>query len=83
MTTKGEKKNTDTDTFESSTRRLGDIIEILEDENTTLEQALEIFEQGIKLTRTTQKMLQEAEQKVQLLLQNDDQPVFKDFEEQE
>ena len=83
MTTKGDKKNSGIATFESSTKRLEDIIEILEDESTTLEQALERFEQGINLTRTTQKALQEAEQKVQLLLENDDQPDFKDFEEQE
>ncbi|CAA0092969.1 Exodeoxyribonuclease 7 small subunit [Halioglobus japonicus] len=83
MTKKRDNKDSGIATFESATNRLGEIIDILEDESTTLEQSLEIFEEAIKLTRTTQKALQEAEQKVQLLVQSDDQPVFEDFEEQE
>jgi exodeoxyribonuclease VII small subunit len=83
MATKSDKKSSGIAAFESSTKRLAEIIEILEDENTSLELALENFEQGVKLTRTTQKSLREAEQKVQLLLQNDDESVFQDFEEQE
>ncbi|EGH00192.1 Exodeoxyribonuclease VII small subunit [gamma proteobacterium IMCC2047] len=36
----------------------------------SLEKALETFEQGIQLTRECQTMLAEAEQKVQLLVDN-------------
>lgn len=35
----------------------------------SLEESLKSFEQGIKLTRECQQALQEAEQKVELLLQ--------------
>ncbi len=83
MASKGDKKVDGISAFESSTRQLEAIIKVLEDDSTTLEQALAAFEEGIKLTRSTQKRLKEAEQKVQLLLEGDDEPVFKDFEEQE
>ncbi len=83
MAGKGDKKVEGISAFESSTRELEAIIKVLEDDNTTLEQALASFEQGIKLTRSTQRNLRDAEQKVQLLLAADDEPVLKDFEEQE
>lgn len=83
MAGKGDKKVEGISAFESSTRELEAIIKVLEDDNTTLEQALASFEQGIRLTRSTQKNLRDAEQKVQLLLAADDEPVLKDFEEQE
>lgn len=83
MASKGDKKGDGISAFESSTKQLETIIKTLEDDSTTLEQALAAFEAGIKLTRSTQKSLKEAEQKVQLLLEGDDEPVLKDFEEQE
>jgi len=83
MASKGDKKGDGISAFESSTRELEAIIKVLEDDSTTLEHALAAFEQGIKLTRSTQKALKEAEQKVQLLLEVDDEPAYKDFEEQE
>jgi exodeoxyribonuclease VII small subunit len=47
----------------------------LEDSNTPLEQSLKDFESGVQLIRQAQKALQEAEQKVQMLLEEDGQPV--------
>ena len=83
MAGKGDKNANPIRGFEASTKQLEALIEVLEDETTPLEKALETFEQGINLTRNLQKCLNEAEQKVQLLLKGDDGPVFKDFEEQE
>lgn len=83
MASKGDKKGDGISAFETSTRQLEAIIKVLEDDSTTLEQALAAFEQGINLTRSTQKSLKDAEQKVQLLLEGDNEPVYKDFEEQE
>ncbi len=83
MASKNDKRSDGIAGFESSTKQLEAIIEILENDNTTLEQSLTAFEQGIKLTRNTQKSLAEAVQKVQLLLEDDGQPVYKEFEEQE
>ncbi len=84
MASKSSKHGDGVAAFESSTKQLEAIIKVLEDENTSsLEKSLESFEQGINLTRSIQKSLSEAEQKVQMLLQGDQNPVFKDFEEQE
>ena len=83
MAGKGDKKDTGIAAFETATRELEAIIKILEDDDTSLEQALASFEQGIKLTRSAQHSLREAEQKVQLLLDNEGEPAFQDFEEQE
>jgi exodeoxyribonuclease VII small subunit len=83
MASKGDKKDGGISAFEASTKQLEAIIKTLEDDSTTLEQALTAFEQGVKLTRSTQKSLREAEQKVQLLLEGDEGPIIKDFEEQE
>ena len=47
----------------------------LEDSNPPLEQSLKDFESGVQLIRQAQKALQEAEQKVQMLLEKDGQPV--------
>jgi len=50
------------------------LVEKMEDGNISLEESLKYFERGIALTRTCQKALTEAEQKVQILLEkNDDQ----------
>ena len=47
----------------------------LEDQNTPLEQSLKDFESGVQLIRQAQKALQEAQQKVQMLLDNDGDPM--------
>jgi exodeoxyribonuclease VII small subunit len=57
-------------TFDSLTR----IAESLESGEHSLEDSLKSFETGIKLTRSAQKALQEAEQKVQILLEDGSEP---------
>jgi exodeoxyribonuclease VII small subunit len=69
--------------FESICAQLNATIGILEDEQVSLQDSLKAFELGITLARQAQQTLAEAEQKVQLLLEGDGQPVLKDFEEQE
>jgi exodeoxyribonuclease VII small subunit len=58
--------------FESSLRELEQIVEQLEAGDLPLEQSLELFEQGVKLSRECQKRLDEAERKVEILLKGDD-----------
>ena len=58
--------------FESSLKELEQIVEQLEAGDLPLEHSLELFEQGVKLSRNCQKRLDEAERKVELLLKNDD-----------
>ena len=55
--------------FEHSLAELESLVQRMESGDMTLEQSLKAFEQGVKLTRSCQKALTDAEQKVQLLLE--------------
>jgi exodeoxyribonuclease VII small subunit len=54
--------------FEDAMERLEQIVEKLEGGDLTLEESLKIFEEGMKLVRFCSKKLEEAEQKVNLLV---------------
>ncbi len=58
--------------YEKSLAELEAVVEKLETGDISLEDSLKQFEQGIKLTRFCQKALQNAEQKVQTLLSDDE-----------
>ena len=72
------KKKTKPLDFESSLSELESLVERMEEGEATLEDSLKDFERGIELTRACQAALQDAEQKVQILLDKDAEPV--DFE---
>lgn len=55
--------------FEDSLAELEQLVSQLEQGDISLEESLKSFERGVSLTRTCQKALQEAEQKVQILLE--------------
>lgn len=57
--------------FEQSLQRLKEIAERLEAEDTKLNEAMELFEEGVKLARSCQDALRLAEQKVQALTEQD------------
>lgn len=59
-------------TFEQSISELEEIVSRLETGEVTLDESLELFEQGIKLAKGCQKMLDTAEKKVSVLMVNDD-----------
>lgn len=59
-------------TFEEAVTQLGDIVRKLDTGSTSLDEAMELFEQGIRLTKECNKMLDEAEQKVNILIKNAD-----------
>ena len=65
--------------FEDSLAELEKLVEQMEQGDIPLEESLKSFEQGIKLTRTCQKALQEAEQKVQVLLKKNGQQTLEPF----
>ena len=65
--------------FEASLEQLEKLVEDMEDGELSLEDSLSAFEKGIKLTRECQQALAEAEQKVQLLLEKDGEPVTEEF----
>lgn len=59
--------------FEQSLLELEKLVEKLENSEITLEQSLAAFEQGVKLTRVCQQALTKAEQKVQILMEENGQ----------
>ena len=60
------KKSVD---FEEALDQLEELVEDMENGDLTLEESLKAFEQGIKLTRECQTALSQAEQKVQMLVE--------------
>lgn len=58
--------------FEKSIQELEDIVKKLEDGETTLDESLSLFERGVKLSAQCSKLLDTAEQKVNVLLQGSD-----------
>lgn len=68
--------------FEDSLKGLEEIVEQLEQGDISLEESLKSFEQGVKLTRVCQKSLQEAEQKVQILLAKNGQQTLESFNDE-
>lgn len=67
--------------FESSLENLESIVDQMEQGELSLEESLKAFEQGIKLTRECQSALLKAEQKVQMLIEEDDEDSLVDFKE--
>lgn len=57
--------------FEEGLAELETIVEQLEHGELPLEQSLELFEKGVKLSDTCRKQLQEAESKVEILLKKE------------
>ncbi|MDR0218871.1 MAG: exodeoxyribonuclease VII small subunit [Enterobacteriaceae bacterium] len=65
--------------FETSLKELEEIVIRLESGELPLEDALNEFERGIQLARQGQKTLQQAEQRVQILLNHDAQSPLDEF----
>jgi exodeoxyribonuclease VII small subunit len=59
---------TENASFETKMQQLNQLVEKMETGNLSLEDALKYFEQGIALTRECQKDLQQAEQKIEILM---------------
>ena len=54
--------------FEQSLARLEEIVRRLESANLPLDQAMQLFEEGMELSRDCQKQLEQAEPRVEILL---------------
>ncbi|KAF0280742.1 MULTISPECIES: exodeoxyribonuclease VII small subunit [Spiribacter] len=66
--------------FEAALKTLEELVERMEAGELTLEQSLQCFEQGIRLTRECQKALTEAEQRVEILAGRDPDAQPRPFE---
>ena len=60
-------------TFEAAKKRLGAIVEKLEEGELPLEESLRLFEEGVSLARTAQEKLDGAEKRIEVLLKVDDE----------
>ena len=63
--------------FEEAMVRLEAVVAQLEKGECGLDQSLKLFEEGAKLARQWEQLLDQAEQKVDLLLANDEEVPFK------
>ena len=57
-----------TDSFEKNLERLDAVVQQLEDADLPLERALQLYEEGMKLSEVCQKQLEEAEGRVEILM---------------
>ena len=68
--------------FEASLEALEQIVHELEGGDLPLERSLELFEDGIRLSRQCQERLNQAERRIEVLLRdNQGRPVVSAFEE--
>jgi exodeoxyribonuclease VII small subunit len=75
-------KNEQPKSFEASLEGLEEIVQQLEGGDLPLEKSLELFEQGIKLSRQCQERLSQAERRIEVLLRdNQGRPVVSAFED--
>ncbi len=68
------KKSSKQPDFETALAELESLVETMEQGDLSLEESLKQFERGITLTRGCQSSLKEAEQKVQILLNQNGEP---------
>ncbi len=77
-----KKEQEQTPGFEQSLAELEQLVNDLESGELSLEESMQAFEKGVNLTRRAQLTLAEAEQKVQLLMESDGEPVTAPFSEE-
>ena len=71
-------------TFESQLAALEKIVRELERGDLPLEESLELFEQGVRLSRQCQERLSQAERRIEVLLRDaDGRPLLAAFDEDE
>lgn len=70
-------------TFEGGMKRLEEIVLGLEKGSVALEDAMELFTEGTRLSRELQKILDEAESKIKMITEENGQVSAVDFETKE
>ncbi|MCK4278689.1 MAG: exodeoxyribonuclease VII small subunit [Desulfurellaceae bacterium] len=65
--------------FEEALKRLEEIAGILEKGDTSLDEALRLFEEGMKLSAFCQKKLTEVENKIKLIVQKEGEINLEEF----
>ena len=73
--------NNNSQNFETSLEELERIVRELERGDLPLEKSLELFEQGVKLSRACQERLNEAERRIEILTRdNQGRPAVRPFD---
>ncbi len=57
-----------TQTFENNLQQLTAVIQKMEQQDVGLEESLKLYEQGVQLTRKCQKIIDDAEKKIEALM---------------
>jgi len=65
--------------FEQAMEQLETIVAKLESGDVPLEQAIELFQEGMRLSRICSQKLESVERKIEILLEEDGQTVKKPF----
>lgn len=74
----------DSKNFEQNLERLETIVDQLEEGETSLDDALKLFEEGVKTVRQCNKVLEDAERKVQVLMGDEENGFsLQEFDEKE
>lgn len=69
--------------FETKMEELENVVTKLEKGDMSLDESLTNFEKGMKLSKECNKMLEDAEKKITILLENDGEIKEEDFESKE
>jgi exodeoxyribonuclease VII small subunit len=82
-TPKGKRESGETPSFEDAVKRLSEIVQTLERGDLPLEESLRLFEEGVRLSRTSQDKLDAAQKRVEELLgfERDGKPRTAPFDE--
>jgi exodeoxyribonuclease VII small subunit len=74
------KKKLENLSFEESLSELDTIVKNLEQGELSLEEAMTLFERGLGLSHLSQIKLQDAEQKIKILLEKNGEQQLEDFD---
>jgi len=80
VSTLPSKTTKDNIQLEKSLKELEKLVDKMEQGDLSLEKSLDYFEKGVKLTRLCQQALQQAEQRVQILLNQAEQEQLEEFD---
>ena len=69
--------------FEESMQELEKIVQELENNNLNLDESVKKFEEGMEISKKCNKILEEAEKKITILLENNGEIEEKDFKVEE
>lgn len=66
--------------FEAAMERLEQIVQQLEQGDAPLEQAIELFQEGMQLSRFCNQKLEQVERKIEMLIEEDGKYIKQEFQ---